>query len=116
MPYAVTFNLAMTFCSLLLEPETSKVTVPAALLYSISTLLTWIAESVWQLVKPEVLSTSTANAPLVNAMAANAAPHMSDLAISDNYVGCPFESGVRVGVPFFKLKDSFLIFASCVLH
>lgn len=107
----------MTFCSLLLEPDTSNVTVPSALLYSISTFLTWIAESCWQLVKPEVLRTSTASAPLVNAVAASAAPHNSDLAISEGCVDSPNQLVFPGWVcPSSSRKGFVPVLASCVLQ
>lgn len=95
----------MTFCSLLLVPDTSKVTVSAVLLYVMSTLLTWMDESVSQFVNPEVDKTSAAKTPRVVATAAMAAAHIFVLAMTedcavrllvnmsgDSRLGRPFES------------------------
>lgn len=81
MPYAVTFKVAITFCCLLLVPATSKVTSWEVLSYSISTLLTWMDESVSQFEKPDVFRVCAATAPLARAAAATTAPHAVVLAI-----------------------------------
>lgn len=73
-PNAVTLSEAVTFCSRVLVPATSKRTVLLSLLYSMLTFSTLIvAVPFWQLEKPLVPRTSFARAVFDRAARAHAA-------------------------------------------